>query len=1171
MSDGPFVHLHCHSHYSLLDGAAKVEDLVEQAKALGMNALALTDHGNLYGAIEFYQCCQNAGIKPILGYEAYVAPAHRTDRQTRGGNRGEASFHLTLLAQNRVGFENLIQLATHASLEGFYYRPRIDKELLEAHSDGLIVLSGCASSEMSSLILSDRFEDATRLAQWFARHFGRRFCIEVQDNGLDIQRECGRGALEIANRLGIPAVATCDAHYLCSKDAFAHEVLLCINTGRTIRDPDRMRYGSDQFYLKSPAEMYAAFPAHSDAVRRSQEIADEIDIVLDFKRRHFPVFHPPPGKTDQEYLRDLCAEGLAQRPDADERTEYRKRLDHELSVINKLGFASYFLIVWDFVRFAREQGIPCGARGSACGALVSYLLGFSNVDPLAHDLLFERFLDPSRAEAPDIDIDFCQKRRDEVIEYVRTKYGEKNVAQIITFGTMAARAAIRDVGRALEIPLPRVDRIAKMVPAGPNMTLERAMDLSPDLRREYENDAEVRQLIEIAGRLEGLARNASTHAAGVVVADQELTRYVPLQKNGDIITTQWEMNILEKIGMLKVDFLGLRNLTLLTDAVAMIRKVRDIEVDLSSIPLDDPATYELLQRGETKGVFQLESEGIRNLLVRLKPDRFQDIIATNALYRPGPLGGGMVDKYINVKHRKERAEYAHPVLKEILEETYGIMVYQEQVMRILNRLGGIDLADAYKCIKAISKKNMETIARYRTQFIAGARKQGLDANKAEQIFGLIEYFAGYGFNKSHSTAYALVAYQTAYLKAHYPAEFLAALLSSEVDKTDQLADHIDDCRRLGIRVLPPDINTGEASFLVVDGVIRFGLTAIKGVGDKAIESIIAERQANGPFSSIFDFCERIDPRVINRATVENLIKAGAMDSLRARRAQMMAALPTALSAGAKIRMDREQGQGFLFEGDAQAGDSKEHWNLPEIPEWSDREKLAHEKALLGVYLSSHPLAECDETIRIFRTHMIGELDEKLARSEVVLGGMISGLRTLTQQKGRSANQRYARFAFEDLSASVACIMFADAFAKYGQQLANNQIGFLRGTVDSSRDATSVIASEWIPLEEAPRRLAGALVLRLDANATSPDCFESLSELLRARPGKSPVFLEIWGDDGLRVRMRAGDEFCVACDAQLARQVEALIGEGRVTIAPASRNGTSANGAANGLRKTAVSR
>ena len=1170
-----FVHLHCHTHYSLLDGAGKIPMLVGQAKASGMNALAITDHGNLFGAIEFYEECKKAGLNPIIGYEAYVAPGARTDRTVRSDLGNEASFHLTLLAQNRVGFKNLVKLASSAYLDGFYYKPRIDKEILEAHGEGLIVLSGCAAGEMSTFILNDRLDEASRLAEWFAKRFGDRFYMEIQDNGLEIQQRCAAATIEIADRIGLPLVATCDTHYLCSDDAEAHEVLLCVNTGKVMSDPKRMQYGSNQFYLKSPDEMYTTFPTRNDAVQRSQEIADRVEIDLDFTARHFPIFTPPVGKTDQQHLRDLCEEGLVRKyPDERRRQEAKARLDHELGIIERLNFSSYFLIVWDFVRFAHEHGIAAGARGSACGAIVSYLLGFSNVCPLEYDLLFERFLDPSRAEAPDIDIDFDQNRRDEVIEYVRKKYGEKNVAQIITFNTLAARAVLKDVARAIEMPLSRVEGITKQVPMRLKITLEQALKEVPELRMEYDRDPDVKRLFDIGKRLEGLVRNPGVHAAGVVVADQDLTEYVPLTKSGDVVTTQWKMGDIEKVGILKFDFLGLRNLTLLTAAVELIRKLRKPDLDLESLPLDDAKTYQLLQRGETKGVFQLEGEGIRKLLVSLRPDRFGDIIALCALYRPGPLGGGMVDRYINVKHGREQAHYEHPVMKDVLKETYGVMVYQEQVMRILNRLGGIELASAYKCIKAISKKSHDVIGKTREQFVRGARTRGVSPGSAESIFALIERFADYGFNKSHSTAYALVAYQTAYLKAHFPAEFMAALLSSESDKSDLLVDHLEDCKRMGLVVRPPDVNEGGVEFTTAGEVIRFGLLAIKGVGEKAVEAIVKERERGGLYRSIFDFCERIDHRAAPKSCVESLVKAGAFDSFKKKRRQLFEVLPTAIQAGTKLKSARDAGQNFFFGGGDDAdNEATVDPALPDVPEWSDKEKLGYEKALLGVYLSSHPLVEYDRRLRVFRSHRIEELGDLPPRKDVTVGGIVSGLRILTQKSGRNANQRYARFTVEDLTGHSSCIMFADAFALYGGRLVDDAVVFLKAQTDAPLSATaptaegepkketvSLIVNEVIRYEDAESQLAGSLVVRLDGRQGEPERLQRVANILKGKPGPSPLYFEILTSDGLRVRMRAGDNAVVACDQELIQLLEDELGQGSVSIGRAMNGNGKPNGA-----------
>ncbi|MCG8587037.1 MAG: DNA polymerase III subunit alpha, partial [Pirellulales bacterium] len=875
MADAPFVHLHCHSHYSLLDGASRIPDLVNTAKEQGMNALALTDHGNLHGALQFYQAAKDAQINPIVGYEAYIAPGSRFEKDS--GNMKESSYHLTLLAQNRTGFKNLMKMASAAFLEGFYFKPRIDRELLKDHSEGVICLSGCVSGELSRAILARENPDIAELeniAGWFHSVFGERYYLEIQNNGLEIQQLAMEGTVDLANRMGLPLVATSDAHYVRQGDAEAQDILLCINTGKYRTDTNRMKMEGSEFYLRDPAAMYEAFPNHTDAVRRSQEIADSVDLELDLGKRFFPSYDLPEDKTSDGYLRELCISGLRDRYQGKEQywdgdelsSEVMDRLDRELGVIERLDFPNYFLIVWDFVRYARERNIPNTARGSGVGSLVCYALYLSHVCPLKHDLLFERFLDESRREAPDIDIDFCRDSRGDVIQYVMDEYGEANVTQIGTFGTLAARAAIRDVGRALGMPIFRVDQVVAMVPDSLGIKLKDAIEESAELKAAYESDAEVRELRDLAQKIEGLARNVGTHAAAVVISDKPLTEYVPLGRvagKSDIIT-QWSMNDVENAGLLKMDFLGLRNLTILAKTIDLIEETTGERIDPHKFPLDDEATYALLCRGETKGIFQLESGGIRDLLQRMKPDCFDDIIATAALYRPGPLEGGMVDTYIEVKHGRQQAVYPHPVMEEVLHDTHGVMVYQEQVMRILNRLGGIPLADAYSCIKAISKKKLPMIAKFKEEFYKGATESGLNKKKAEELFAMIEKFAGYGFNKSHSTAYALIAYQTAYLKCHHPVEFMAALLCSDISgrnfkRKDSLVEHMEDCQRMNIEIIPPDVNHSHAEFTVVDGKISFGLTAIKGCGIPAAEAIKKSRASEGQFGNLFDFCSRIDP------------------------------------------------------------------------------------------------------------------------------------------------------------------------------------------------------------------------------------------------------------------------------------------------------------------------
>jgi DNA polymerase-3 subunit alpha len=1160
MPERPFVHLHCHSHYSLLDGASRIPELVERAKALGMNALALTDHGNLFGAIEFYLACRGAGLNPVIGYEAYVAPQKRTDREAR--RRGDAGYHLTLLARDRTGFRNLVKLASAAYLEGYHYVPRIDKELLAAHKEGIVCLSGCASGEFSEYLLKDQLDEAKGLAEWFAGMFGNNFYIEIQNNGLDIQRRCAEGAIDVANRLGIPLVATSDAHYLCQADSAAHDVLLCINTGKLLSDENRLRYGSDQFYVRPPEEMYRLFPDHEDAVRRSQEIADGCAIELDFKKRHFPVFTPPAGKKPEDYLRELCEEGLRERYGPDPSPAVRDRLEHELAIICRMGFASYFLIVWDFVRFAREQGIPASARGSACGAMVSFVLRLSHVDPLEYDLLFERFLDPNRSEAPDIDIDFCQDRREEVIAYVRHKYGEQSVAQIATFGTMAARAAIKDVGRVLNVPLERVTQLANLVPRTLGITLDEALRQVSDLRQEYEGDPEVRRLIDIARKLEGTNRNAGTHAAGVVIANGALTDYVPLQRvirKGDdagskrdeaVVTTQWVMGDLEKVGLLKMDFLGLRTLTLLDNAVRLIEKTRGFKIDLYRLPLDDRETYALLKRGDAKGVFQFESDGIRELLKRLRPDNIRDIIACTALYRPGPLGGGMVDAYVNCKHGREKPAYPHPILEEILRETYGVMVYQESIMRILNRLGGIELSSAYACIKAISKKKQEIIDQRKADFLRGAQERGVGRETAEEIFAKIVYFAGYGFNLSHSAAYAYVSYQAAYLKTHYTPEFMAALLSSEIEdgnKRDIMVEHIEDARRLGNPVQPPDVNAGEPDFTVVGGKLLFGLTAIKGLGRGAAEEIVRARTDKGPFKDLFDFCERLDLRVVSRAAIEKLIKAGACDGFGGYRSQLMHVLPGALQAAGELQQDRRIGQRNFFDvfDTGPADPAATALTLPDVPEWPVTEKLKNEKEALDFYLSSHPLAQHEDVLRLFSTHRVDQLGELGTNQEVVIGGMLTQVRLLNTKKARNGNSRYCRCKLEDFSGSAECVMWPDDYVRYKDLVAEDRICFVQAAVERTREEPGLVITRVLTIEQAQRERTTGLVLDLSLDAHGPEQLEAAARVLQRSAGPVPVFIYIRDAAGKYLRLKANDEYRINPATLVLDELEVILGRGRV--------------------------
>lgn len=1154
----PFVHLHCHSHYSLLDGASRLPELCKTVKSRGMNAVALTDHGNLYGAIEFYSECRKAGINPIVGYEAYVAPTKRTEREAK--RRGEAGFHLTILAQNAAGFRNLIKLASIAYLEGFYYIPRIDKEVLEAHSEGLIILSGCASSEFSEFILKEDFQGAENLAAWFAKTFKNRFFVEIQNNGIDIQRECAAGAIRIANKMGLPLVATSDAHYLSKEDAPAHDVLLCINTGRKLQDPNRMRYGSDLFYIRPPAEMYNLFPDQAEAVKRSQEIADSVNLNLDFSKRHFPVFTPPGGKSAEEYLREKCQAGLEKRYGSNPSKAVLDRMEHELGIICRMGFASYFLIVGDFVRFAVENQIPASARGSACGALVSYVLELSHVDPLEYDLLFERFLDPNRSEAPDIDIDFCQDRREEVLAYVRRKYGEASVAQIGTFGTMAARAAIKDVGRALDVPLEKVNTLVGFIPKTLGITLPESLEESRDLKNAYETDNDVKQLIDIAIKLEGTNRNTGTHAAGVVISNGPLVNHAPLQRvvrkgedagedDTPVTTTQWTMEDLDKVGLLKMDFLGLRTLTLLENAVKLIKENRGIDVDLKNLPLDDPDTYALLQRGDAKGVFQLESDGIRELLKRLKPDNIRDIIALMALYRPGPLEGGMVDSFVNRKHGLEKPTYDHPVMEEILKETYGVMVYQEQIMRILNRLGGIELSSAYACIKAISKKKQEIIDQRKGEFIKGAIERGLAGETAEKIFQLIVVFGGYGFNKSHTAAYAHIGYQTAYLKAHFLPEFMAALLTSEIEdanKRDILVEHIEDSKRLGVDVLPPSINSSQANFTVDKGKIVFGLLAIKGVGRQAAEEIARARAKGGNFRDIFDLCERIDSRQVPKTALEKLICAGAMDCFPGHRAQFIAVLPRAIQAAQALVNDQKAGQRGLFESEP-TENAKVAQPLPQVEPWSDAEKLKREKEVLDFYITSNPLSHYERDLKTFTGSTIAMLTQRPPQEEITIGGLVSMIKFSNTKKARNGNTRFMRFRLEDMTGSIDCVIWPDDLSRLKKEPKEDELWFATGELERNRDQPSFVARRLIDAAMARRELATGLYLKLELKRNNAADIDRISQILREAPGSLPVFLDIQDPCERKVVVRLAKSWSVSPDKISETRLKELLGTHNVKL------------------------
>jgi len=1189
MSHTPFAHLHCHSHYSLLDGAGSIGKLIERAKEHGMNALALTDHGNLHGALEFYKKAKAADVNPIIGYEAYIAPGSRGDKNS--GSMKEASYHLTLLCQNRIGFQNLLKMASVAYLEGFYFKPRIDKELLAEHNEGIICLSGCVSSELNRLLLrgsgsEDDLAEPMEVAKWFQDLFGERYFIEVMNNGAEPQRLVLQGAVDVANKTGVPLVATSDCHYVDPEDAEAQDVMLCINTGKFRTDTSRMRMDGNQYYLRSPEEMYNAFPGMEDAVARSQEIADRVELDLELGKRHFPTYAPlPEEKSAEQFLRELCIQGLKERYEGNDKMcpggelsqVVMDRLERELGVINRLGFPNYFLIVWDFVRKARELGIPTTARGSGVGAIVCYALYLSPVCPIEYDLLFERFLDENRLEAPDIDIDFCKERRADVMQYVKDKYGEANVAQIGTFGTLQARAAIKDVGRVLGIPLARVNEVTSMVPEELHITLDEALKKGEDLSKTYEADGEIREMIDLARRVEGLARNVGTHAAAVVIADKPLTEYVPLCRvsGKEDIITQWSMNDVEAAGLLKMDFLGLRNLTILRKTVDLIEQTTGERIDPLKLPVDDKDTYALLQRGETKGVFQLESGGIRDLLQRMKPDHFLDIVATNALYRPGPLKGGMVDEYVDVKHGRKQAAYKHPVLKEVLEETNGVMVYQEQVMRILNRLGGIELAKAYTCIKAISKKKKELIDANYEKFIEGSIASGLSKKDAEEIWALILEFAGYGFNKSHSTAYALIAYQTAYLKTHYPVEFMAALLSGDIPgrnfkRKDSLVEHMEDCDRMEIEIVPPDVNSSDVDFSVEGSKINFALSAIKACGGGAAEAIVGARRADGPFTDLFDFCERVDTAACNRSTIETLIKAGAMDSFTAKRSQLLATIDRAIQSGAAALADRRSGQKSLF-GDMEDEGGEPTVALPDIPELEERERLLMEREVLGFYRTSHPLAEYERKLAQFCSHTTGNLTSIPDKTEVILGGMLSAIKFSHVKKTRAGSTatKYANFDLEDKDGAIRCIVWPDEFVKYGELVQPDAVLVARGVVDrrGGGDDPNLIVNELIPLDQMDSRYTSGMIISIDEHSSDAETLKHIHEIVRGYPGKRDLFLLVSLEDGCRVRLKS-NKVRVDITPELRSRVDDLLGPGhfelitsRPTPSNENRNGNRRGAAA----------
>ncbi|MFZ6017461.1 MAG: DNA polymerase III subunit alpha [Nitrospirota bacterium] len=1141
-----YVPLHLHTEYSLLDGAIRIKELVEQAVVFRMPAVAITDHGNLFGAVEFYRRATKAGIKPIIGCEVYVAPGSRFDRRNTT-DVDEASFHLILLAKDNKGYRNLISLVTKAYTEGFYYKPRIDMDLLEQYSGGLIGLTSCLKGEVPYYLQIGMIDKAREKALKYKHILGpENFYIEIQDNGLPEQGEVNRRLVELARELHIGIVATNDCHYMKKEDSRAHDILLCIQTGKTVRDKKRLHFNSDGFYFKSPEEMKNAFKDIPELILNTRAIAERCNVEFRLGANLLPRYELENGQTPDALLEKLAFEGMFHRFGSEQRTAYIERLRRELDIIKKMGYSSYFLIVWDFISYAKKRGIPVGpGRGSAAGSLVSYCLNITDIDPIKYNLLFERFLNPERVSMPDIDVDFCKDRRSEVISYVAEKYGKDHVAQIITFGTMAAKAAIRDVGRALDLPYAEVDRIAKLVPNTLNITIEDTLKVEPQLKALYDSNTKIKELIDIAMRLEGLCRHASTHAAGVVISPAPLTDYTPLYKNPSdgSITTQFDMGAVERIGLLKFDFLGLKTLTVIDKTLKYIRE-NGKDLSLKYIPLEDKKTYELLSSGHTTGIFQLESTGMRDLLRKMSPNRFEDLIALVALYRPGPIGSGMIDDFIKRKKGQIPVKYELPQLKEILDETYGVILYQEQVMRIANKLANFTMGQADILRKAMGKKKPEEMEKQKEAFIKGTRANSISEKKATRLFDLMAFFAEYGFNKSHSAAYAYLTYQTAYLKAHYPVEFMAATLSADMDNTDKIVKSINECREMGIEILPPDINHSGQEFRVVGNSIRFGLEAVKGVGSSAIESILETRRTDGPFTSVADFLKRVDARKVNKKVVESLIKAGAFDSLGMMRAAAMVLMSKMLNGNNRAKAS---GQQNIF------GDMPEE-TVGSDQEWDEFELLKHEREALGFYITGHPLTKYSRQLNKINAKKTSELEESLDGKEIQIGGI---LRNIKKIQTRSKAEVMAFLTLEDAEGSTEVIIFPELYRKSLPLLQKDMVLFVKGTVDKTEKGIKIVAREISRLDEPETKTWQRVEINLKYPLPDSISLQRLRSIIISKSrglqkvedfleqnGEYPVYLRIFLKDTetlIATRMK------VSPDSELISRIEEIAGKGAVTF------------------------
>jgi DNA polymerase III subunit alpha len=1178
MAHADFVHLHLHTEYSLLDGACRLDRLMERAHELKFSKLAITDHGVLYGAIDFYKAAREKGIQPIIGCEVYVAPGSRREKKAAAGGR-DAYHHLGLLAKDETGYKNLVRLVTDAHLEGYYYKPRIDKELLAAHKDGLIAMSGCLASEIPELIMNDQLDRARDTIDWFKQTLGvENFYLELQNHGIAEQVKVNRQLIAWAPEFGLKLVATNDVHYVEKEHSHAHDCLICIGTQTLLSDTKRMHYQPEQFYLRSAEEMKARFSEVPEAIRNTMEVAEKCNLEIQFNKLHYPLFHPPESQTRESYLRQLLAEGLGQRytikaraagasfvvdgienprllPNAAQNSPapsqaetdagvkmVMDRLDTELKVIDKTGFISYFLIVGDFVRYGRSKGVSCVARGSAAGSIVTYLLEISNVDPIRYGLLFERFLNPERVNPPDIDIDFADDRRADVIEYVREKYGRDSVAQIITFGTMGAKSVVRDVGRVMGLAYGECDRLAKMIPNELKMDLKKALQQSPEFKQAYDTEDQTRELIDTAFILEDLTRNASVHAAGVVIGDQPLVNLLPLKKDEDgVIVTQYAMNPVGDLGLLKMDFLGLKTLTVIRNTCELVKQGRGIEIPIDNLPLDDAKTYDLLNKANTVGIFQLESGGMRDLCRKFQISSVEHITALVALYRPGPMD--LIPDFIKRRHGDVKIEYEHPLLKPLSEETYGVLIYQEQVMQAAQVLAGYTLGGADLLRRAMGKKKAEEMAKQRESFVKGcANVNNIPAAKANQIFDLLEKFAGYGFNKSHAAAYAIVAYQTAWLKANYPVEFLSAMMTNDMGDTAKLAVLIGEARQFGIEVLAPDINQSGVFFTPTttangEAAIRFGLAAIKGVGQVAVESILAARGVE-KFASLANLCERVDGRTVNRKVLEALIKSGACDCFGETRSTLFFRIDHVLRRAAGILQDRQRGQDTLFgKLEERAEDRPE----PErqLPEWPQHELLAHEKELLGFYVTGHPLTPYAPILEKYALHKTSQLAGLTNRTMVRLGGLV-----VEVQKGisKKSNKPYALVTLEDLEGSVQILCLNDNYDKFMSLLVPNKALLITGEVNVSDEKPKIFPQEMMPLEDAPHTYTKQVHLRLQMAHLTPRDVEAARDLTGAHPGKCPLFLCCKSPGGEMIFIETHERFFVRPSLALQQSVDARFGE-----------------------------